>query len=233
MNLHFKKILYISILIFSLPVLSGEKDLYEFLWLDPDKSVFVLQNKVHPKNKTLYLDIGYLSNTTSNFQDTNGVQVKAGYFFTEDFGIEANFLQYSNTNNTAYESIKVSTSLVPFIRRPLSSNSLFLVWSPFYGKINTFNKIYYFDWGFGVGTGVYTMESNRDTAGLSNVKDVFKTETFTPLQLKTNVKFHINKRLHVGIEFLNTNYQADTPKNKGAKNWTQNNDLIFTLGVSF
>ncbi len=37
--------------------LAGEKDLYDFQWLDPDKSVYVLQNKIYPKNKTFYVDI--------------------------------------------------------------------------------------------------------------------------------------------------------------------------------
>mgnify|MGYP000697543964 CR=1 FL=1 len=30
-------------------VMATEKDLYDFLWLDPDKKVYVLQNKVHKK----------------------------------------------------------------------------------------------------------------------------------------------------------------------------------------
>ena len=226
-----------SLFILSLIIISasyaGEDDLYDFLWLDPDKSVYVLQNKIFPKNKSFYIDVGYLSlNLTSTFQDTNGAQVKAGYYFKEDWGIELNILSYSNSDNTALSGVKTVSGTVPFIRRPLSSSSVFAIWSPFYGKINTFNQIFYFDWSFGVGTGSYKMESNINTAE-SLTEDKFDTETYTPIQLKTNLKFHLNKRINIGVEFLNTNYQANTPKNKNGKSWTLNNDIIFSIGASF
>ena len=212
---------------------SGEEDLYDFLWLDPDKSVYVLQNKLYPKDKTFYVDIGYLGvNLTSTFQDTAGAHIKAGYFFSEEFAFELNYTQYSNSDNTALKGLGDVTSLAPFIRRPLTSKSLYFVWSPFYGKINTFNKIYYFDWSFGVGTGVYTMESNIDTAELNN-EDRFSKEDYTPVQLKSSLTFHINKSLHIGLEFINTNFQSNTPQKKNTKSWDQNNDVIFSIGASF
>ena len=31
---------------------AGEKSLYDFLWLDPDKKVYVLQNKIYKKEHT-------------------------------------------------------------------------------------------------------------------------------------------------------------------------------------
>ena len=82
--------------------------------------------------------------------------------------------------------------IVPFVRRPISSNSIYAIWSPFYGKINTFNKIYYFDLSFGLGTGIYTMESNLKTANDPN-SNTFETETYTPIQVKATTKFHVNK----------------------------------------
>ena len=51
--------------LFSQTLKAGERDLYDFLWLDPDKSVFVLQNKLYPKDGSLYFELGYLSNITS------------------------------------------------------------------------------------------------------------------------------------------------------------------------
>lgn len=212
---------------------SSEKDLYDFLWLDPDKKVYVLQNKIYPKTKTLYADIGYLNNLTSEFQNTVGGQVRIGYFFNEEFGIELNHIQYGNSNNNAFESVKVVNGTEPFIRRALNSTSLFLIWSPFYGKINTFNKIFYFDWYFGAGTGAYTMESNLQSVVNPGIPTQFDSESYTPVQLKSGLKVHINRHLHLGVEFLNTNFQAGSAKNPGSKTWKQSNDLIFSLGVSF
>ncbi len=211
---------------------AGEEDLYDFLWLDPDKSVYVLQNKIYPKDKSLYLDLGYMMNLSSTFQDTSGAQFKLGYYLNEEWAIEFDYIKYSNLDNGALKSVKVVAGLAPFVRRPLSSTTVFAIWSPFYGKINTFNKIYYFDWSFGVGTGSYTMESNLETAQLAS-EDRFKTEDYTPLQLKTTFKFHINRAVHLGVEILNTNYESNSPKNPNSTSWDQNYDLIFSVGASF
>jgi outer membrane beta-barrel protein len=228
-----KRLTLILISIISINTFAGEEDLYDFLWLDPDKSVYVLQNKVHPKDNSFYLDLGYMMNMTSTFQETNGAQIKAGYFLNEDWAIELSYISYSNSDNSTFDSVKVVTSTVPFLRRPISSSSIFAVWSPFYGKINTFNQIFYFDWSFGVGTGVYQMESNLISVQDSLTNDKFDTEDYTPIQLKTTFKFHINKSLHLGLEFLNTNFESSTPKNPNSKSWDQNNDLIFSIGASF
>lgn len=210
-----------------------ETDLYDFLWLDPDKKVYVLQNKIFPKTKTIYFDIGYVTNDSSEFQDTNGGQVRIGYFFNEVLGIELNHAQYGSSNNSAYESVKAVNGLEPFIRRPLTSTSLFAIWSPFYGKINTFNKIFYFDWYFGLGTGAYKMETNLEKVVDPSTPSQFETESFVPIQLKSGLKFHINRRLHLGVEFINTNFQAGSAENPNADDWKQSNDLIFSMGVSF
>lgn len=212
---------------------ASEKDLYDFLWLDPDKKVYVLQNKIYPKTNTFYADLGYVQNQTSAFQDITGGQVRFGYFINEEFGIELNHMQYSSRNNSAYDSVKIVNGTEPFIRRNLQTTSLFLIWSPFYGKINTFNKIFYFDWYFGAGSGTMTMESNLDSVVDPSIKSRFKTESYTPVQLKTGVKVHINRNIHLGIEFLNSNFQAGSAENPDSKEWKQSNDLIFSLGVSF
>ncbi|MEX1100170.1 MAG: outer membrane beta-barrel domain-containing protein, partial [Bacteriovoracaceae bacterium] len=212
---------------------ASEKDLYDFLWLDPDKKVYVLQNKIFPKTGSFYADIGYLNNLSGEFQNTNGGQLRMGYFLNEEFALELNHMQYGNSNNAAYESVKIVSGTEPFIRRSLSSTSLFVIWSPFYGKINTFNKIFYFDWYFGAGTGSLKMESNLESVTNPGQPSRFDSENYTPVQFKSGFKAHINRNVHLGVEFLNSNFQAGSPKSPSSKNWKQSNDLIFSLGVSF
>jgi len=230
-----RRLTHLLIVIIMTPLLgqAGENDLYDFLWLDPDKQVYVLQNKIYPKEKSLYIDLGYISNLSSDFEDVNGAQIKLGYYFKEEWAFEINYNQYASKTNSAYESVKIVNDTEPFVRRMNESLSLFLIWSPFYGKINTFNKIYYFDWSFGVGTGTLKAESNLNSVRNPANPNTFDSERYNPVQFKSNVKFHINKNLHLGVEFLNTNYEAGSPKFPGRKEWKQNNDLIFSLGVSF
>ena len=67
---------------------ADEKDLYDFLWLDPDKKVYVLQNKVHKKEHTVYANVGIGTGLSSDFQDTSMFHANAGFFFTEEWGIK-------------------------------------------------------------------------------------------------------------------------------------------------
>lgn len=229
-----RRYLYLLILIV-IPnwVQAGESDLYDFLWLDPDKEVFVLQNKIYPKNKSLYVDIGYVNGLSNEFQDTTGAQLKFGYYFKEEWAIELSYMGYAHTNNSTYESLKVINGAEPFSRKANKLTSAYLMWSPFYGKINTFNKIYYFDWSFGVGTGTLDAQSNLESVTNPSLANTFKSEQFNPAILKTNIKFHINRNLHLGVEFQNMNFQAGSPKAPASKEWKQMNDLIFSIGVSF
>jgi outer membrane beta-barrel protein len=218
--------------------LAGENDLYNFLWLDPDKKVYVLQNKLYQKNKTFYVDLGYLSNLTSEFEDINGASVKAGFYFHEEWAVELQHNIYSSQTNTAFETVKDVNGLEPFTRRANSLTAAFLIWSPFYGKINTFNKIYYFDLSFGVGYGQMRAESNLDSVIRSDAKSTFESELYNPLLLKAALKFHVTPRFHIGVEFLNSNFQARSPKLSDGnvdrnETWKQFNDLTFSLGVSF
>ena len=214
-------------------VQAGESDLYDFLWLDPDKEVFVLQNKIYPKDKTFYTDLGYINGQSNEFQDTKGAQLKFGYFFKEEWAVEISYMGYSHMNNSTYESLKAINGAEPFSRKANTLTSAYLIWSPFYGKINTFNKIFYFDWSFGVGTGTLNAESNLDSVRNPGQPNTFKSETYNPAILKTNIKFHLNRNIHLGVEFHNMNYQAGTPKSPSKKEWKQMNDLIFSIGVSF
>jgi len=56
---------------------ASEKDLYDFLWLDPDKSVYVLQNKVYKKKNSFYGSVGFLQGQSSNLP---GYYIGNGHF---------------------------------------------------------------------------------------------------------------------------------------------------------
>ena len=125
----------------SLHAIADEKDLYKFLWLDPDKKVYVLQNKLFKKKKSIYTQLGYVAGLSGEYQDTSGLNFRTGYYLNEEWAIEGFYNSYSNKNNDAYDNIKRINQTVPFVRRFTSTYGLMGIWSPFYGKINTFNKL--------------------------------------------------------------------------------------------
>lgn len=215
---------------------ADEKDLYDFLWLDPDKKVYVLQNKVHKKNKTVYANIGMGLGLSSTFQDTSLLHANAGFYLTEEWAIEALYTKYSNKDNEALTNLKRLNGAVPFIRKIDSNYGVIGKWSPFYGKINTFNKIFYFDWSFGLGLGKVSSSSNAASVSNPLMANVYQNESYTSVIAKTGLSFHATKNIHIGLDLIMNNYKAPGPTingNAGAEKRRSNTDAVITLGVSF
>ncbi len=228
-----KKLILIFILVLSSNAWSDESDLYDFLWLDPDKQVYVLQNKVYEKKGTFYFDVGLVKGMSNDFQDVIGFQGRLGYFLKEEWAVEALFNKYSPSNNRTYDNLKALNNGEPFVRRILQSQALLLVWSPFYGKINTFNKIFYFDWSFAIGPALIKSESNVNTVANVALSGVYEDESYTGAIFKTGLKFYINKRFHVGLEFMNTHYYAPGPQNTSKDILRADSDVLLSVGISF
>lgn len=223
-------------LIFQAPLQASENDLYDFLWLDPDKKVYVLQNKVYEKKNTFYANVGYLMGLNAPFQDTSGVNVSAGFYFHEEWAFEVLGNFYSNSNNENYENLERINGSVPFVRRVDSLYGGLVVWSPFYGKINTFNKIFYFDWSFGAGLGSMTTESNAKTAAIPDEAAEFQSESYGAGIVKTSLRFHATENIHVNIEYMRSHYKAPGPtvdNIPGQEKIRAHSDLIFSVGFSF
>lgn len=226
----------IALLMLATRTYASEKDLYDFMWLDPDKKVYVLQNKVHKKDGTVYINLGYGSGLSSTFQDTSLLHGNVGYHIAEEWAIEGLYTKYSNKSNDNLENIQRINGVVPFLRRPISNYGVIAKWSPFYGKINTFNKIFYFDWSFGAGLGKINTESNATTVSTPSTANTYNKESATTIIGKTQLQFHASKNFHVGIDIILNNYQAPGPtiNNKaGSDKLRTNYDALITVGFSF
>lgn len=226
-------IVYITLAIITPKVgISKEGDLYQFLWLDPDKKVYVLQNKLYKKKGSIYFDLGYASNQTAKYQDSVGYHFNIGHYFKEEWAVELFYKTYSHTNNDTYTNVLQINGGEPFIRRINQNYGALLVWAPFYGKINTFNQIFYFDWSFGLGPSFISADSNKETVLDASKAGVYNNESYVGAHMKTQLKFHLNKNWNIGIELNNTSYQAAGPNesSKKIKNWT---DAMITFGFSF
>ena len=190
------------------PARGAEEDLYNFLWLDPDKKVYVLQNKIYPKKHTVYLNFGYLSGLSSTYQNVRGGKAALGFYVFEEWALELFYHQYHNGNNRAYDELKSISQTVTPIRRFDNKMGGFILYSPFYGKINTFNQIIYFDLSFGIGSGLLKGESNFDSVGKEVVKERYEQESFPAVHLKTDLRIYSNKYMHIGLEFHHSLYQG-------------------------
>lgn len=224
-------------LLFVAPALvqASEDSLYDFLWLDPDKQVYVLQNKVYKKKNTGYANLGYINSLTPDFFDTSGVHLSTGWYFHEEWAVEGYFNKYSSKSNTTYENLKNVNGAIPFSRQFNKTMGLLGVWSPFYGKINTFNKIFYFDWSVGAGVAKIDSESNSKTAANASIADTYNKESYTGAILKTGLRFHATKRFHINLDLHRTIYKAPGPviNGRATDKWWGNTDTVLSIGFSF
>ncbi len=218
---------------------AAEDSVYDFLWLDPDKAVYVLQNKTFRKARTFTFEASFLTTLGKAFQDTYGVDLKGQYYFTEHYGIEVFHTRYSNTDSDDFKNVvsvtqsNNGTATYPFVRRLNAATGVMFLISPFYGKINTFNKIYYFDWSFGVGLAVLNAESNINSVTVVAAPNTYDSESYTALVYKTSFKFHMNRRWSTVIDLRNMNYQAAGPRSPGSKELRSNWDAMIGIGFKF
>jgi len=211
---------------------ASEESLYDFLWLDPDKSVYVLQKKLYQKAKKFSLGGSFINSFGEEFMDTYGLDIKADYFFKEEWGVEVFYTKYSNSKNDNYRNVDVALDGVPFVRRVNQAVGAMVLWSPFYGKVNTFNRIYYFDWQFGLGLASLATESNKNSVGTS-VDNYDDKQNFVALAYKTDFRFHLSRKSYLSIGVRNFNYQAEGPTQRSQKKWRDHWDLLIGYGYKF
>ncbi len=214
---------------------AGQDDLYDFLWLDPDKKVYVLQNKVYEKKGTAYVTAGYGKGLSTDFQDTKVYQFKTGYYFSEDWGIELLYSGKNHSNDDAYATITDATNgnnKIPFVRRFKSYYGAMGLWSPFYGKINTFNEIFYFDVNFGLGISKIDAESNRTAFQANSATDVYEDESYTAGLWKVGMRFYVTESLSLDLDFTTNTYKANSGTSDVEK-YRNNTDGTLSIGWSF
>lgn len=216
---------------------ASEGDTYSFSWLDPDKEVYVLQNRKFRKAGRLHLNIGAGLTTSGAFVDATAFQGRAGYFFREDWGFEAVYSLNSGKENSTAGSLRNDgfAGSVPFRRIVDNYMGAMVLWSPFYAKINTFNTIIYLDWI--IGAGLAKLEETNNVLEITDNADneTPTTETHTGFMWDTGLKFYLNQNFDVRVDLTVVHYKANkavrngNPESIYYSNW----DLAFSLGYSF
>jgi outer membrane beta-barrel protein len=197
----------LATLLLSGTVLADEKSLYEFSWLDKDKEIYVLQNRKFRKDGKVYIG-GTLGKTLNGaFIDAYGASVRGGYFFSEDWGIELVYGKNSGQESDTAKGVK-EQGAVPFYRKVDTYMGGMLVWSPFYSKINTFNKIFYYDWQFGLGVATITTKDNRTKFDVPP-SDTLTSESSMGAVWNTGFRFYLSESWSVRIDFTGMHYKAD------------------------
>ncbi len=213
---------------------AGEDSTYDFAWLDPDKKVYVLQNRKFFKNRKIHVSLGGGITTSGAFVDSNNIQGRVGYFFSEDWGFEGVFSKNSGKENVTAESVRQSGT-IPFRRVVDDYMGGMILWSPFYGKVNTFGAIVYFDWILGLGYGKLNEHNNKE-AVVNRINETDKNESHSGIMWTTGLKFYLSQSWYVRFDVTTMHYKALSPAaitTGGKQKYYSNYDLALSLGANF
>lgn len=215
-------------------IFANEKDIYEFSWLDPDKEVFVLQNRKFRKAGHLHVNAGGGITTSGAFVTSTAIQGRVGYFFTEDLGFEGLYSKNSGKENDTAKQIQTNYgagSSTPFRRIVDNYMGAMFLWSPFYSKINTFNKVVYMDWIFGVGYAQLKEKNNKNAVKTGNIDKTVSSESHSGIIWEAGMKFYLDPSFSIRTDLTAVHYQAVSLAN--TKTFYSNFDATISLGYSF
>jgi outer membrane beta-barrel protein len=229
--------LVIFTLTFTTNLFASEKDIYEFSWLDPDKEVFVLQNRKYRKAGRLHVNLGGGITTSGAFVDSTTIQGRAGYFMTEDYGLELLYAKNSGKENNTAKGVRTSggggTGTTPFRRIVQNYMGGMFLWSPFYSKINTFNKIIYMDWILGVGYAQLEEKNNKRRFIDGQISEGIETlEKHSGIIWQVGMKFYLSESFSARTDLTAVHYSADNIATAGSS-YKSNYDATLSLGYTF
>jgi len=201
----FKILIFFSLIIFN--VFADEKSIYEFEWMDQDKQIYVLQNRLFEKNKNFMLSLLGSRTMSNKFVDTYYGVLKAGYYFNEDWGIELVGGFGDGSENVTANNVRVQNA-VPFYRQIDHYFGALINWSTLYGKFNAFDKIFYLDWYFGAGLAGVSTTDNRAEFLVSTNRSMTKDSHMGGIW-HTGLLFYLSNNWMIRFEFQGIHFQAD------------------------
>ena len=185
---------------------------YDFSWLDPDKKIFVVQNRKYEKKDRFSLGVSGGMNFGAPFNDTYGAFLRAEYFPFEVLGMQVLYYAGSSSKSSLFKD-STQVSQKPVLRELSKIMGAMVTWAPFYGKVNTFDQIVYFDWLFSAGLGRLTSSVDQevfknDSNGQQFTSPAVVEETYTAFLWDVGLRVYLNRQFSAQAEVFNAHYKA-------------------------
>lgn len=210
---------------------SSADEEYNFSWLDPDKKIYVLQNRKYRKARRSGIFASGGTNLSNPYRTEYLFTGRGGFWFTEQFGLEAFYSYVTNRNSdTLTELRNANSNALPFVRDHLQYYGALFSWTPWYAKLNFFNQILYYDWFLNAGIGrVHTqVDTNRSTSTPSK----FVKEDFISYYYGTGMNFFLHRNFVIRFDLTGMTYRAKGSDNISLR-WIFNYDMSLGLGFLF
>jgi outer membrane beta-barrel protein len=206
---------------------AGNSDEYNFNWLDPDKKIYVLQNRKYLKAGHPVLSLMAGTSGSNPYRSQMNLDGRFSYYMSELFGVELFYLNSTSSQNSTMTALQTaSPNALPSVREISSQVGGMLHFVPWYAKINVFNSILYFDWYFGAGVG--TLSTNVITSGAGNAT-TSTPQSLTGFYLSTGHQYFLSQSFILRLDFTGAFYNTFVNGTSGDMTWFSN--LNFALGL--
>lgn len=197
------------------------KKLEDKYWSAKDDDYGVIQNRTFSKSGKPYasLVVGPLVNDP--FAKSKAAGLMVGYYFTEDFGIEASYFKYDSTKSESvqnFNSLATVAKISPNFNLIDSSYSVSATYTPFYAKMAFMNKaILYFDMGFTAGLGMssYNQFARPKDAGANVLDEQSGLKSAPHFELGVMQQLFLNKNFAFRVDIKNTFYSQKIKNYQG------------------
>lgn len=222
-------LLFVGTLVQATSVLAEEQE-YNFNWLDPDKKIYVLQNRRYEKSGKIMISALVGPGLSNPFRDVVSIEPRIAYYLNETWGVEVFYgMQSYKANNTEKAVRAASPTSFPLVRETKSQFGALVHYVPWYAKINVFNQILYFDWYFSGGLGQLATELvEKDTTASAETRTA---KSLTGFFIGTGHQYHLSKMFTVRLDLTAAFYQAPLLGTSGASTLFSNYTFGAGLGV--
>ncbi len=206
----------------------GTED-YNFSWLDPDKKIYVLQNRRYRKANHFMVSVMGGAGFSNPYSNAYNLDPRIAYYFSESWGIEGFYTFTFNSPNTTLQALsQASANITPQVRNVTSQDGALVHWVPWYAKINVFNKILYFDWYLDAGAG--TINTSVNTASLSTAANLVY-QNFFAFYFGTGHLYHLTDNWILRLDFTGAVFSAPIYGTSGGNAWYSNYNVAAGIGL--
>jgi outer membrane beta-barrel protein len=197
--------------------------LSELANLAPFADVAVIQRRFLPRTERFEFAGSGMTSLNNPFFNNLGLAVRGSYNFTEKYGIELQYMYFSNTKRSVTESLEQPPTNVKTsnLVTPKSYMGASFKWTPIYGKITFLNKyIVPFDFVFNGGLGLSKTDVQNEGT----------------ISLGAGQSFALSKSMAVRWDIIWNFYKAKTETatvGSSGTSSTNHNDLFLAAGMSF
>jgi outer membrane beta-barrel protein len=204
---------------------------YDFNWLDPEKKIYVLQNRKFLKSGHALLSVMGGIGFSNPYRSSYNVDPRFTFYISESFGIELFYTYTGNYENSTFRALTVASgsSALPQIREVRSQFGGAIQYVPWYAKINVFNVILHFDWYFNGGVG--DVQTFVDTRVNVSSPSRFVQQDLMGLFISTGQLFHITQSFDVRLDVTGSYYQAPINGLTGETSWYSNYNFGIGAGL--